>query len=114
MLDVAKLNSVIRVRNWIEFKKIANELKPKAIVYSIDQNGKTKNKELTCLRLIMPTQNKCYVYVDFPKGENLRETGISIYEKRNIPRYLEDRDIISFIKNQLQRKDLNVYSFWTT
>jgi len=111
--DGVILNSLIRVKNWIEFKKLADELKPKAMVYSIDQYGKTKNKELTCLRLIMPTQNKCYIYVDFPKGEKLRDTRIHIHEKRDRPRYLEDQDIILFIRNQLQRKDLNVHSFWT-
>jgi hypothetical protein len=95
-------------------KKIADELKPKAIVYSIDQYGKTKNKELTCLRLIMPTQNKCYIYIDFPRGEKLRETRIPIHKNRDTPRYLEDQDIIFFIRNQLDRKDLKVHSFWTT
>ena len=86
-------------------------MKPKAIVYSIDQNGTSKDKELTCLRLILPAQEEYYVYVDFPKGDRLRETKIVIHEKT--VRHLEDQDIIEFLKNQLQRKDLSVYSYWT-
>jgi len=68
---VLKLSKTLRVRKWKEFKQLAEKLKPKAIVYSIDQNGSTKTKELTCLRLILPTQNACYIYIDFPKGKNL-------------------------------------------
>ena len=108
-----KLSKTLRVRKWKEFKQLAKKLKPKAIVYSIDQNGTTKTKELTCLRLILPTQNACYIYIDFPKGKKLRETEIPIIEKKDMPRYLEDQDIIVFLKKQLQREDLKVYSFWT-
>ena len=110
---VLKLSKTLRVRKWKEFKQLAEKLKPKAIVYSIDQNGTTKTKELTCLRLILPTQNACYIYIDFPKGRKLRETEIPIIEKKDKPRYLEDQDIIVFLKKQLQRKDLKIYSFWT-
>jgi len=56
---VLKLSKTLRVRKWKDFKQLAEKLKPKAIVYSIDQNGTTKTKELTCLRLILPTQNAC-------------------------------------------------------
>jgi len=110
---VLKLSKTLRVRKWKNFKQLAEKLKPKAIVYSIDQNGTTKTKELTYLRLILPTQNACYIYIDFPKGKKLRETEIPIIEKKDMPRYLEDQDIIVFLKKQLQREDLKVYSFWT-
>ena len=107
------MSELIRVKKWEKFKELANKLKPKAIVYSIDQNGKTKNKELTCLRLIMPSQNRYFVYIDFPKGKTLRQTGIPIRKKSNTPRHLEDNDIISFLKNQLQIKNMQIHSFWT-
>ena len=113
-MEKAELSELIRVKNWKKFKELASKLKPKAIVYSIDQNGKTKNKELTCLRLIMPSQNRYFVYIDFPKGKTLRQTGIRIHEKKNMPRYLEDDDIISFLRNQLQIKNMQIHSFWTS
>jgi hypothetical protein len=88
------------------------ELKPDAIVYSIDQNGISETKELTCLRLILFARNGYYVFLDFPKGNMLRETRIPIREDKKGTRYLEDEDVIQFIKGALGR-DMSVFSFWT-
>jgi hypothetical protein len=107
------LSEFVRVRTWEEFKRLVVELKPAAVVYSIDQNAMSKTKEPTCLRLILPAQNAYYVYVDFPKGNALRETAIPIRENKN-GRFLEDQDVIRFLKNALGREDLSVFSYWTT
>jgi hypothetical protein len=104
---------LVRIKKWIEFKRLAVELKPDAIVYSIDQNGMSETKELTCLRLILFAGNGYYVFLDFPKGNMLRETGIPIREDEKSTRYLEDKDVIQFIKGALGRNDLSVFSFWT-
>ena len=106
------MSEVVRLRSWKEFKRLAVELKPDSIVYSIDQNGMSKTKELTCLRLILPAQNAYYVYVDFPKGNALRDTAIPIHKNKN-NRFLEDQDIIKFLKKELGREDLAVFSYWT-
>ena len=108
------MSEVVRVRSWKEFKRLAAELKPASIVYSIDQNGMSKTKEPTCLRLILPAPNAYYVYVDFPKGSALRETTIPIHENKDGLRNLEDQDIIRFLKKELGREDLAVFSYWTT
>jgi len=91
------------------------ELKPDSIVYSIDQNGMSKTKELTALRLILLARGGYYVYLDFPRGKEnvLRETRIPIREGKNGIRCLEDADIIRFIKRELG-ENLSVFSFWTT
>jgi hypothetical protein len=107
------LSEVVRLRKWKEFKQLAMELKPASIVYSIDQNGMSKTKELTCLRVILPAQNAYYVYLDFPKGNALRDTAIPIRENK-YGRFLEDQDIIKFLKKELGREDLAVFSYWTT
>jgi hypothetical protein len=109
------LSDLVRVRKWAEFKRLVTEFKPDSIVYSIDQNGVSRTKELTALRLILLVQGGYYVYLDFPKGnENvLRETGIPIHRDRNGVRYLEDEDVIRFIKRELG-EGLAVFSFWTT
>jgi hypothetical protein len=107
------LNEVVRVRTWKEFKNLATELKPDSIVYSIDQNAMSKTKEPTCLRLILPAPNKYYVYIDFPKGNALRDTAIPVRENTH-GRFLEDQDIIKFLKKELGREDLPVFSYWTT
>ena len=108
------MNEVVRVRTWKEFKNLATELKPDSIVYSIDQNAMSKTKEPTCLRLILPAPNKYYVYIDFPKGNALRETVIPIRENKDGLRCLEDQDIIRFLRKELGREDLPVFSYWTS
>ena len=104
----------IRVKTWEEFKRLTIESKPDAVVYSIDQNGMSKTKELTCLRLILPVSSGYYVYLDFPKGNVLRETGIPIREDKLGNRYLQDEDIVQFLKSAFGRENLQVFSYWTT
>lgn len=107
------MSEVVRLKSWSEFKRLAAELKPASVVYSIDQNAMSQTKEPTCLRLILPAPNAYYVYVDFPRGNALRETAIPIRENK-YGRFLEDQDIIDFLKKELGRADLAVFSYWTT
>ena len=109
------MSELKRVRKWEDFKRLVKELKPDSIVYSIDQNAMSKTKELTALRFILLAKGGYYVYLDFPKGnENvMRETGIQIRRNKNGARYLEDEDVIQFIKRELGEK-MQVFSFWTT
>ena len=107
------MSEVVRLRKWKEFKQLATKLKPASIVYSIDQNAMSKTKELTCLRLILPAPNAYYVYLDFPKVNTLRDTAIPIRENK-YGRFLEDQDVINFLKKELGREDLAVFSYWTT
>ncbi len=102
---------LIRVGKWIEFKHLVNELKPKSIVYNIEQTGISKDREFTSLRLIIPSENY-YVYVDFPRGEALRDTGIPIHKDKTGTRCIEDDDIRAFLKQQFG--SLPVYSYWIT
>ena len=107
------MSEVVRLGKWKEFKQLATKLKPASIVYSIDQNAMSKTKELTCLRVILPAPNAYYVYVDFPKGNALRDTAIPIHENK-YGRFLEDQDVINFLKKELGREDLLVFSYCTT
>ena len=106
-------NRFFRIRSWEEFKRLTIESKPDAVVYSIDQNGLSKTKALTCLRLILPVKSGYYVYLDFPEGNTLRETGIPIREDELGNHYLRDEDIVKFMRNTFYRKSLKVFSFWT-
>lgn len=103
---------LVRVNKWEELKRIVNELKPDSIVYNIEQTGISKSREFTSLRLIIPSKNY-YVYVDFPKGNALRETGIPIHVDANGTRCIEDDDIREFLKKEFGEK-LPVYSYWIT
>jgi hypothetical protein len=102
---------LVRVSHWDEFKRLVNELKPDSIVYNIEQTGISKTREFTSLRVIIPSKNY-YVYVDFPKGEALRETGIPIRVDKTGTRTLEDIDIRAFFKKEFG--ELPVFSYWIT
>ena len=102
---------LVRVSKWEEFKRLVTELKPDSIVYNIEQTGISKSREFTSLRLIIPSKNY-YVYVDFPKGDALRETGIPIHMDASGTRCIEDDDIRAFLKKQFG--ELPVYSYWIT
>ena len=106
-------NRYFRIRSWEEFKRLTVASKPDAVVYSIDQNGLSKTKDLTCLRLILPEKSGYYVYLDFPKGGKLRETGIPIREDELGNHYLHDEDIVKFLRNTFDWESLEVFSFWT-
>ena len=104
-------DKVIRLKSWEEFKRLAKEVRPRSIVYNIEQS--VPARELTGLRLILAAQGTQYVFLDFPKGMKLRETGISLHRDKNGNRYLRDEDVIDFVKKQLDREDLTVCSYWT-
>jgi hypothetical protein len=55
------------------------------------------------LRLIIPSK-KYYVYVDFQKGNALRETGIPIHQDTSGTRCIEDKGIRDFLKREFGEK----------
>ena len=103
---------LIRVKSWIEFKRLVVELKPDSLVYIIEQNGLTPKREMTILRLILPAKNGYYIYLDFPKENALRETAIQIHDDKG-NRHLEDDDIKRFLKKEFGEK-MPIFSYWTT
>jgi hypothetical protein len=103
---------LVRVSKWEEFKRLVNELKPETIVYNIEQTGISKTREFTSLRLIIPATNY-YVYIDFPKGDALRETQVPIHKDATGTRCIEDDDIKAFLRKEFGEK-LSVYSYWIT
>jgi len=106
-------DGVVRVRSWEEFKRLAIDLKPPAVVYVLEQNVFSPTKDLTNLRLIMPCEKAYYVFLDFSIGEKLRETGIPISVDQKGNRYIKDEDVKSFLKTQIKIENLAIYSYWT-
>jgi len=106
-------DNVVRIKSWEEFKQLAIELKPDSIVYNIEQSGLSPTKELTSLRLIMPCLKAYYVFLDFARGEELRETHIPLRRDNKGNRYIDERDVRTFLKNQLKREDVTICSYWT-
>jgi len=104
----------VRIRSWEEFRNLVKEKKPQSIVFILEQNGFSPNKELTTLRLIMLHDQRYYIFLDFPKGEALRETKIPLHKDKNgIPNLNED-EVKDFLKEQFEKEKIDVFSFWTT
>ena len=104
---------VIRVKTWEEFKQLAIELRPESIVYVIEQSGRSPEKELTTLRLMLPSPKGIYILLDFSDGKRLRQTGIPIRVDKLGNHLIEDDDVKDFLRNQLKRPYLAIYSYWT-
>ncbi len=103
----------VRVRSWDEFKRLVREKKPGSVVFILEQNGFSPNKELTTLKLIMLHDKRYYIFLDFPRGEALRETKIRLRkDKQGIPN-LDDEEVKAFLKKEFEKEKLEVYSFWT-
>jgi hypothetical protein len=104
----------VRLRSWEEFKHLVTEKKPGSIVFILEQNGFSPNKELTTLRIIMLHDRRYYIFLDFPKGEALRETGIPLHKDKNGIFNLDEDEVKAILKKQFEKEKLEVYSFWTT
>ena len=103
----------VRVRSWVEFKRLVSEKRPGSIVFILEQNGFSPNKELTTLKIIMLHDRRYYIFLDFPKGEALRETGIPLRKDKNGISNLDEDEVKAFLKKQFEKETLEVYSFWT-
>jgi hypothetical protein len=102
----------VRIRSWKEFTRLVGEKKPGSLVFILEQNGFSPNKELTTLKIIMLHDKRYYMFYDFPKGDSLRETGIPFHkDKKGIPNLDED-EVKAFLQKQFPI--LEIYSFWTT
>jgi hypothetical protein len=104
----------VRVRSWEEFKRLVSEKKPGSIVFILEQNGFSPNKELTALRILMLHDRCYYIFLDFPKGEKLRETGIPLHKDKNGISNLDEDEVKVALKKQFEKERLDVFSFWTT
>lgn len=112
-MEMEEGKGVVKVRSWVEFKRLVEDFKPKAIVYNIEQNGLSPKRELTNLRLILPSRPAYYVFLDSAEGDRLRGTGIPLRRDAKGNRYLEEEDVIKFLREQFKREDLTLCSYWT-
>ena len=53
----------VRIRMWQQFKQLVVEKKPGSIVYILEQNGFTQDKEVTILRLIMLHAQRYFIFI---------------------------------------------------
>ena len=103
----------VRVRTWQEFKRLVAEKQPGSIVYILEQNGFTADKEVTILRLIMLHDRRYYIFIDAPKGDTLRETGIPLRKDKRGTRFLDQDEVKRYLQAEFEEENLEIYSFWT-
>ena len=84
----------IRVRRWEEFKRLVREKKPKSIVYILEQNALSPNKELTTLRIILMHDKRYYIFRISQK--------VSVLEKRG---FLCEKAKMVFITSTKMKSD---------
>jgi hypothetical protein len=101
----------VRIRNWDEFKRIANEIKPKSIVYIIAES--IPAHDFTSLKLLLPTKGAQYIFIDTAKGDKLRRTGIQVHANSKNHRFLTDEDVKNFLRKHFRWTDLKIFSYWT-
>ena len=103
----------VRIRSWDKFKQLVKEKKPPSIVFILEQNGFSPNKELTILKLILLHDKRYYIFLDFPKGEKLKETEIPLHKDRNEILHLDENEVKKILEEQFQKENIKAYSFWT-
>jgi len=104
----------IRIRNWEEYKQLVREKKPSSIVFILEQNGLSPNRELTTLRVIMLHDKRYYIFLDFPKGDALRETKIPLHKDKNGINNLDEDEVKNILKRVFEKDNIQIFSFWTT
>jgi len=104
----------VRIRDWEEFKRLVSEKKPKSIVFILEQNALSPNKELTTLRIILMHDKRYYIFLDFPKDQFLRETKIPLRKDKNGLWNLDEDEVKNILKKQFEKENVEVFSFWTT
>jgi hypothetical protein len=103
----------VRIRDWEKYKRLVNEKKPRSLTFILEQNGLSPNRELSTLRIIMLHDRRYYIFLDFPKGEVLREPGIPLHKDKNGILNLDEDEVKVILKKQFEKEKLDIFSFWT-
>lgn len=98
----------VHVRTWREFKQLAITLKPSGIAYAM-QRAPLSNPPVG-LRLIFAVKNVQYVFLDFAKDNELKQTRIPLQTNQTGEALVNEDVIRNFLHEQLKRKGLNIYS----
>lgn len=98
----------VHVRTWSEFKQLATTLRPFSIGYTMQRAPLSRPP--IGLRLIFADKNTQYVFLDFAKDNMLKHTKIPIQTTSTGEAFIGEETIRNFLREQLKRKDLNIYS----
>lgn len=101
---------VIKVDSWEEFKRLIRKYDVKELVYRIEMGVPARH--LTSLRLILPTTDAQYVFIDTASEGKLKRTGIKLRVDELGNMYISDEDLINFIKSEIGR-NIKIHSYFT-
>ncbi len=104
----------VRIRDWIEYKRLVREKKPGSITFVLEQNALSPNRELSTLRIIMMHDKRYYMFFDFPKDGILKETGIPLHKDSKGIFNLDEDEVKAILKKEFEKDNIDVFSFWTT
>jgi len=98
----------VHVKTWTQFKQLADTLKPSNIAYTMQRAPLSKPP--IGLRLIFTVENTQYVFLDFAKDDALKQTKIPVQINAYGEAFLNEDTIKEFLRSQLNRKNLQIYS----
>ena len=98
----------VHIKAWSEFKQLATTLKPNSIAYAMQRAPLSKPP--VGLRLIFTIKNVQYVFLDFAKDDELKQTKIPIQTNPTGEALINEETIKNFLRKQLKREDLSIYS----
>jgi len=100
---------LVHVKSWEEFKRLARALRPNSVSYSIQRSPLSKPP--VGLRMMFATEEAQYVFLDFARGNSLWRTRIPVRSSESEVASVSEEEIVKFLRNELCRPDLAVYSF---
>jgi len=112
------LNKVVRVKSWEDFKQLIIKFNVDSIVFNVEQGVPARH--VTGLRLMLLVEGTQYIFIDTATGEiaqtkrRLRKTGIPLTMDKYRNLFIKEEDIINFVRNELERKDFKLISYWTS
>jgi hypothetical protein len=106
--DYSVTAKVVHINTWEKYKQQALNSKLGSIFYTIQRAPLSKPP--IALRLVFASEDKQYVFLDFPKNKTLRQTRIPIKTNKQGEAFIDEEDIKNFIHKELQLKDLKIYS----
>jgi hypothetical protein len=104
-----KQAKVVHVSTWEAFKKLATDLHPEFIAYTV-QNAPLSRPPIG-LRLVFSKENAQYVFLDFAHGAVFKRTRLPVYTSESGVAYFKEEDLKNFIQTELGRKDISIISF---
>jgi hypothetical protein len=100
---------VIHINKWEEFKKLAIDLSPAFIAYTVQKAPLSRPP--IGLKLVFSAGDLQYVFLDFANGTFFRRTKLSVHINESGDAYFEEEELKNFLYSELNRKDIALISF---